>query len=355
MLVGLTLAVLALAARGLSANRVIRSRAVTSALLFLAYAIAAVVAQRLAVDADMARQLQIIQETSMVFGSINLLVTLAINPWRADRTPDRFPGIVQYSIILGLFLVVSMLVVGRGFLATATAGAVIVGLALQDTLGNFFAGLAIQIEKPFRVGDWVNLWEDGMVMEVTWRATKIRTKNGHVVIVPNNVVAKNTVTNYSQPALQVRLEVEVGVSYDSPPNVVKATIRTAIADEPLIDRSREIDVLIVNFADSSVTYRVRVWMTDFAADQRLCDSIRSRINYAFRRDGIVIPFPINVRLEHRRPTAHRDRPRHHSRPAPYRRADGSAGDGCGRRGGLDAGVPLRRARGSEVRGGRTPG
>ena len=74
---------------------------------------------------------------------------------------------------------------------TTAVGAVIIGLALQDTLGNLFAGLAIQIEKPFRVGHWVHDWRpDGLVSEITWRATKIRTKAGNFVIVPNSVLAR---------------------------------------------------------------------------------------------------------------------------------------------------------------------
>ena len=90
----------------------------------------------------------------------------------------------------------------------------VVGFALQDTLGNAFAGLAIQIEKPFRVGHWIRVGDfEGHVAEVTWRATKLRTKAGNFVIVPNNIIAKEAITNYSEPTVPTRLEVEVGVSY----------------------------------------------------------------------------------------------------------------------------------------------
>ena len=83
----------------------------------------------------------------------------------------------------------------------------ILGLALQDTLGNLFAGLAIQIEKPFRVGHWVTIGgKDGLVSEITWRATKIRTKAGNFVIVPNSALARDTITNYSEPTLETRID-----------------------------------------------------------------------------------------------------------------------------------------------------
>ena len=146
----------------------------------------------------------------------------------------------------------------RIFAATA-AGAVVLGLALQDTLGNFFAGVAIQIEKPFSVGHWVRIRDtDGMVSEITWRATKMRTKSGNFFIVPNSVLSKDTIINYSEPTLETRLELEVGVSYDAAPNRVKSTILDAIKDEPLISRVVPPEILLVDFGESSITYRVRV-------------------------------------------------------------------------------------------------
>ena len=122
--------------------------------------------------------------------------------------------------------------------ATTAVGAVVIGFALQDTLGNLFAGLAIQIEKPFRVGHWVTIGGvDGIVSEVTWRATKIRTKAGNFVVVPNSAVGKETITNYSEPTRETRVEVEVGASYDTPPNEVKAVIAAGAAGRAA-DRAR---------------------------------------------------------------------------------------------------------------------
>src|SRR6185312_15928860 len=136
---------------------------------------------------------------------------LTINPWRIDRLPERYPNIVQDTLVIVLFAMVATLILGERFIATTAVGAVVLGFALQDTLGNLFAGLAIQVEKPFRVGDWVTLSsQDGMVSEITWRATKMRTKSGNFVVVPNSVLAKDTITNYSEPTKNIRQHVEVG-------------------------------------------------------------------------------------------------------------------------------------------------
>ena len=190
-----------------------------------------------------------------------------------------------------MFAVAATVVLEERIFAATAVSAVVLGLALQDTLGNFFAGLAIQIEKPFRVGHWVSIrGTDGLVSEITWRATKMRTKAGNFVIVPNSLLSRDTIVNYSEPVVETRLELEVGVNYDVPPNRVKATILAAIKDEPLLSRSIAPEVLLVNFGESSMVYRIRVWMSDFAAGDRL-DHIRSSVYYAFHRSGIVIPYP----------------------------------------------------------------
>jgi small-conductance mechanosensitive channel len=114
-----------------------------------------------------------------VLAFVNLLIALLVNPWSESRPSDRFPAIVQDVSVVGLFLIIATVLMREQLLATSAVGAVVVGFALQDTLGNFFAGLAIQVEKPFRVGHWINIGgSEGQVEEVTWRATKLRTKAG---------------------------------------------------------------------------------------------------------------------------------------------------------------------------------
>ena len=111
------------------------------------------------------------------------------------------------------------------FLTTSAVGAVVVGFALQDTLGNAFSGLAIQTEKPYRAGQWIKVGDhEGRVEEITWRATKLRTKTGTFVIVPNNVMSKEAIVNFSEPIIPTRMSVDVGASYAVPPNEVKAAI-----------------------------------------------------------------------------------------------------------------------------------
>lgn len=239
-----------------------------------------------------------IERLAFAAGLINLLVIAFLNPLRADRVPDRYPAILQEFIVIGLLLLVATFVFHDKLLTTSAVSAVVIGFALQDTLGNAFAGLAIQSEKPFHVGHWVRVGDfEGRVAEVTWRATKLRTKSGNFVVVPNNIVSKEAITNYSEPAAMTRVEVEVGASYLSPPNLVKAAIHEAIANAPRALKTPAPDVVLGAFDSSAITYRARFWIEDYERDEAARDQVRTAIYYAFDRHGIEIPWPIQVQYE----------------------------------------------------------
>ena len=230
-------------------------------------------------------------------GGIVTVVALLFNPWRQDRASERVPAIVQDVIVIGLFAVAATALLDEKLLTTSAVGAVVVGFALQDTLGNLFAGLAIQVEKPFRVGHWVRVGGfEGKVQEVTWRATKLLTKAGEFVIVPNSVMSKDPILNFSEPTAPSRIEVVVGASYDAPPSVVKQALHEALDNAPLVLAAPRADVVIEDFASSSVNYRLRFWIEDYGRDSTARDQVRSNIWYTFRRRGIEIPYPMQVEM-----------------------------------------------------------
>ncbi len=227
---------------------------------------------------------------------INALVTLLFNSWFRDRMSDRAPAIVQDAIIVATLGMVALFVFpSSNFLTGSAIAAAVVGFALQDTLGNAFAGLAIQIEKPFRVGHWITVGEnEGIVTEVTWRATKMRTKAGNLIVLPNNLVAKEVVNNYSAPSNVTRLFVEVGATYLAPPNDVRSAIMAAMGQVPRILKSPEPDVIFNDFGASALIYWARFWIDDYEKDYNARDEVRTAIYYEFHRRGIEIPWPIQV-------------------------------------------------------------
>ena len=136
---------------------------------------------------------------------------------------------------------------------------------------------------------------------MTWRATKLRTKADTFVVLPNNLVSKEAIVNYSEPVIPVRLAVDVGATYAKPPNEVKAAILEAIGNAPLALGEPPPDVMLMDFASSSITYRARFWVQDYGRDLAAMDQVRTAIYYSFRRHGIEIPYPMQVEYEREEP------------------------------------------------------
>jgi small-conductance mechanosensitive channel/CRP-like cAMP-binding protein len=288
---------LALGTRAASVNSLVRRKLRVSFFLALIYVIVFAVLEKYALSPGTSERVLSVVQLCLALAIINLVVVTAINPLRADRVPERFPNILQDTVIIGLFFIVATVVMQEKFLTTSAVGAVVIGFALQDTLGNMFAGLAIQVEKPFRVGNWVAIGgHEGQVSEVTWRATKLRTKAGNLVILPNAFLSKEAIVNYSQPSVPTRLHVEVGVSYSVPPAQVKSALLEAVGNVPMAPAAPPPDVVMIDFGPSAIVYCVRFWVDNFAQDDIARDQMRSAIYYSLLRHGYEIPFPIQVQI-----------------------------------------------------------
>jgi small-conductance mechanosensitive channel/CRP-like cAMP-binding protein len=284
---------------GVTVNSLVRRKLKLSLFLLGVYVVLHIVlAFRVSPGDAVDEQLISVERLAFAAGLINLVVIAFLNPLRDDRVPDGYPAILQDFIVIGLLLLVATFVFHDKLLTTSAVSAVVIGFALQDTLGNAFAGLAIQSERPFHVGHWIRVGDfEGRVAEVTWRATKLRTKSGNFVIVPNNIVSKEAITNYSEPSASVRVEVEVGASYLASPGVVKSAIGEALANSSRVLKTPAPDAVLASFDSSAMTYRVRFWIEDYERDEAARDEVRTNIYYAFARHGIEIPWPIQVQYE----------------------------------------------------------
>ena len=162
-----------------------------------------------------------------------------------------------------------------------------IGFGPQDTLGNLFAGLAIQIEKPFRSAS-------GCISRARPRArsrgARPRFDEGrNFVIVPNSALSRDTITNYWSRR-RTRASSSVGASYDTPPNEVKAVILAAIKDDPLISPEQAPEALLVDFAASAVTYRIRVGPLTSAPTRK---SATISVRRSTTRSGAAIRHPVS--------------------------------------------------------------
>jgi small-conductance mechanosensitive channel/CRP-like cAMP-binding protein len=179
-----------------------------------------------------------------------------------------------------------------GLLITSTVVSAVIGLAVQDMLANVAAGLGLQIEKPFGVGNWllVNGYE-GVVTQLNWRTTTLLTRDRHEVLVPNSTVAKTEVVNFSRPSTLQRAHAYVGVAYKHPPGVVKAALTRAASACAEVADTPPVEVLVKSFDASAINYDIRFWINDFGRLLQITDEVYSRCWYELHRCHLQIPFP----------------------------------------------------------------
>ena len=180
-----------------------------------------------------------------------------------------------------------------GLLAGAGIVGIVLGLALQDTLGNIFSGFAIYFGGQFKAGDW--LLVDGhhaKVVEINWRSTRLRTFDEVCLDIPNSNITKQTVVNYDYPTSLHAMRIDIGLDYNSPPTLVQTVLCEAALDCPLVLRDPAPSVFLTAFGDWSVTYQLRYWLADHGDYNTSNSHIRTVLWYSLKRHGINIPFPI---------------------------------------------------------------
>lgn len=175
-------------------------------------------------------------------------------------------------------------------LATSGVLAIVIGLALQNTLGDVFAGLAINIERPFGAGDWITLSGEasGQVMQVNWRATRLRTWSHDMIVVPNSVASKAIVTNHSRPKGPHRCIVRLKVDLAVAPSRVIGALMAAGTDSAGVAPGTEPQAYACAFADNLMAYELAFAIESFALTQTVLSDMLVRIADAFRALQIPI-------------------------------------------------------------------
>jgi CRP-like cAMP-binding protein len=161
------------------------------------------------------------------------------------------------------------------------------------------AGLALQLERDFEIGDWISLDDriSGKIREVRWRATTIVSKNGDLMMIPNSAITRATIVNYSRPTTAHRQWISVRVHFRHPPARVREVIIEAVRELPFVRATPPADCILHEFKDDASVYSVRYWMDDVQRDDSMDSAVRSAIWYALHRAGMEIPFPSrNVNL-----------------------------------------------------------
>jgi small-conductance mechanosensitive channel len=210
------------------------------------------------------------------------------------RVGEVFIVVVAAITVLQRFGVnVQSLVVSLG------VGSLAVGLAAQDTLANMFAGFTLMLDRPFKAGDRVMLagGEQGDVEGIGMRATRIRTLDETLLVVPNSLLVKERLTNLSRPTRAQALRVEVAVAYGSDLGKAKAVLAQASRECPEVDPAAAPLVLVSRLGDSGVHLTVVAQARDYerlaVARSQVCQAVYERL----REAGVEIPYPTRTVIQ----------------------------------------------------------
>lgn len=211
------------------------------------------------------------------------------------RIPRILEDITQVAVFLGVALIAlrEAGVEPGSLLTTSALLTAVLGLSLQETLGNLFAGLAIQGERPFEVNDWIQFDEHrhrvGRVVEINWRATKLETSDRVVVTVPNGVLARAPITNFSRPTPLVRRSIYVDVPFDAPPGRVAQVLEAAAALVEDVVEHPPPNALVYEYTERGVRFWLRYYIVDYERREEISGAVFRNCWYAMAREGWEVP------------------------------------------------------------------
>jgi small-conductance mechanosensitive channel len=242
------------------------------------------------------------------------LLDLAVGYYRSTQDDPRRlveidPALVLLVRIGRVFLAVisvSLLLTHFGINVAALSAALGLGglalsLAARDTVADAIAGVIILFDRPFRVGDRIEIQELGTwgdVVDIGLRTTRIRTRDNRMVIVPNSTINSNQIVNYSYPDPRYRIETRIGVAYGSDIEHVRQVITDAVREVEGVLAEKPVQVLYDEMGDFAMMFRVRWWIESYADTRIMDDRVHTALQHAIDAAGIDSPFPTQtIRLE----------------------------------------------------------
>ncbi|MGZ7079440.1 MAG: cyclic nucleotide-binding domain-containing protein [Thermoanaerobaculia bacterium] len=246
----------------------------------------------------------------LIFAVVRVIDVLLFDLLMSRRRHVLAPQLLREILAIALYFVLFGGAISRTFnvdvqswLLTGGAVALIVGLALQETLGNLFSGIALHLEDSFEIGDVIRSGDfTGVVEGTRWRGTRIRTFNNNFVIIPNSLLARERVEIFPRNNPNARV-LSVGIDSHVPPSTAIDVLTQAASHVDGVSREMPCFTRVAGFADFAVTYEIKYYTRDYSLRDRIDAEIRRAIWYALRRNGITVPFPIRSYQRYTPPVA----------------------------------------------------
>ncbi|MCP4216060.1 MAG: mechanosensitive ion channel, partial [bacterium] len=231
---------------------------------------------------------------------VKCVVFLLFDILFARRQDIKYPPLIK-DIVVILLYIIGILFITHYYLnikvtvvlASSAVLTVVIGFALQDILGDLFSGIALNLEESLKIGDWIKTGDfEGRIEQFRWRSIKIRTIDNVLVVIPNQVAAKQAVQGYGHSRETFAFRTDIGVSYKHSPDFVIAVImRVLVSIDNILKKPKPI-VFVKNFDDFAVIYQLRYFTRNYAHKNAILGEINRKCWYAFKREHIEIPFPI---------------------------------------------------------------
>lgn len=243
----------------------------------------------------------------LIFANIVFRVADEFLAWYANRVEERTGTKVGTQIfplirkIFTIFLVCAVLIVvlkhfGYDVLSLLTAlglGSLAIGLAAKDTLANMISGFTLMIDRPFRIGDRIQLasGKTGDVVDIGLRSTRIKTVDNTLLIIPNSELCNSTVLNMACPDMRSQGRISLGVAYCSDVENVKRIMLGIALENPEVLKDPSPEAFFLSFGDSSLNMVLVFWVRDYTKIIPVTDQLNLLLMTAFAKNDIQIPYP----------------------------------------------------------------
>jgi len=202
-------------------------------------------------------------------------------------------SLLVFGLLLGLLCKVILSFSLPALLTTSAIITAVLGLALQETLGNLFSGIALAIERTIQVGDMVRTGDTiGLAEQLSWRAIKVRTMEGNALLIPNSVASRDRLEVFRRGHLPMARVLRVGLEYDASPARARAALENAAREVPGLAPLPAPVAYLQAFHDFSVVYELRYWLEDYARYLEIDARVRERVWYRLERDGFAFAYPL---------------------------------------------------------------
>jgi small-conductance mechanosensitive channel/CRP-like cAMP-binding protein len=243
----------------------------------------------------------------ILYSGLSLLTQLVRSPGSVGANEFAMPRVWGELLRMALVLGVSFYILGalwgapmEQVFAALGVGSIVIGFALQDTLSSLVAGLFLAFEKPFQVGDWLRYGAyEGQVIEMNWRAVRLRTRERDVVILPNALMGKEAVINFTLfDPLHAEL-IQVSFGYNHPPNQIKRLLlETCLATPGVVhDPAPHIRVHSYAYDKQAINYEIKLFVLDYLRTEFIRDEILTRVYYAAQRNNLQLPYSTAIHYQ----------------------------------------------------------